>query len=94
MTLLLPPGPLRRAGAETRCADCAHLQAGCCEPAAGALADQGWPGATVRPAAWARARDCPGFEPSRDCLEGLREPGSRRDQTALERGRGFFPHEP
>lgn len=94
MTPLFPPAPLCRAGAETRCADCAHLRNGCCEPAAGTLADQGWPGATVRPAPWARARDCPGFEPSRDYLDGLRESGCRRDQEALGRGRGFFPHEP
>lgn len=94
MTLPHPPAPLSRAGAETRCADCAHLLNGCCEPAAETLAEQGWPGVAVRPAPWARARDCPGFEPGGDYLEALREPGERRDQEALERGRGFFPHEP
>ena len=43
---------------------------------------------------WARARDCPGFEPSGDYLEGLRESGQGGDQEALERGRGVRPHGP
>lgn len=62
-------------GPYATCGRCEHLENGCCTPASEALREQGYPGVTVRPDAFASASNCPEFGWSE--AAGEEERGSR-----------------
>lgn len=64
---------------DVRCGDCEHYFEDGCEPAAEALALEGWPRAAVCPDDSADASRCPEFSPSRSLRYDEDEERSARD---------------